>query len=170
MMNDRQIARSARWLARPFRMTRAVLFGIAGLLAAPMAWAAGVQAHDAWVALTPPGAHATAGFMTLHNGGEADVDLVAAAADGFDAVELHRSFNENGMHRMVEQERIAIPAGEAVRLAPGGYHIMLIGLQRPLEEGDSVPIELTFDNGSRLVVEAPIKRRSQAMGGAHSEH
>lgn len=169
-MNNRQSVRSASWLARPLRVMQAAMLGIAGLLAAPMVWSADIEVRDAWVALTPPGAHATAGFMTLHNGGNADVDLLAAAADGFDAVELHRSFNEDGMHRMVEQERIAIPAGEAVQLAPGGYHIMLIGLQRPLVEGDSVPIELTLDNGNTLVIEAPVKRRSQAMGGAHSKH
>ncbi len=169
-MNDRQSVRSARGLVHPLRITQVMLFGIAGLLLAPMAWAADVQAHDAWVALTPPGAYATAGFMTLHNGGETDVDLLAAAADGFEAVELHRSVNKDGMHRMIEQERIAIPAGEAVQLAPGGYHIMLIGLQRPLVEGDSVPIELTFDDGNTLMVEAPVKRRGHAMGGTHSEH
>ncbi|KTG17476.1 hypothetical protein AUR63_09200 [Guyparkeria sp. XI15] len=132
--------------------------------------AAELQVSEPWVALAPPGAHATAGFMELHNPGDEPVDLVAADADGFDAVELHRSVNENGMHRMIEQERITVPAGGSVRLAPGGYHVMLIGIQRELAEGENVTLELTLADGSRQTVDAPVTPRGQAMGSHDSGH
>lgn len=148
---------------------KAALMG-AGLLMGSLVQAAELKVAHPWVALPPPGAHATAAFMELHNPGEQTVDLVAADADGFQAVELHRSVNENGMHRMVRQERITVPAGDAVELAPGGYHVMLIGIERELTEGDAVTLELTLGDGSRLSVDAAVKRREQLMGGHGHGH
>ncbi|WP_066185050.1 MULTISPECIES: copper chaperone PCu(A)C [unclassified Guyparkeria] len=148
---------------------KALMFA-AALLAGAAVQAAELQVSEPWVALAPPGAHATAGFMELHNPGDEPVDLVAADADGFDAVELHRSVNENGMHRMIEQERITVPAGGSVRLAPGGYHVMLIGIQRELAEGENVTLELTLADGSRQTVDAPVTPRGQAMGSHDSGH
>ena len=147
---------------------KALLF--AATLLTGAAQAAELQVSEPWVALAPPGAHATAGFMELRNPGDEPVDLVAADADGFDAVELHRSINENGMHRMIEQERITVPAGGSVQLAPGGYHVMLIGIQRELVEGESITLELTLDDGSQLSVDAPVTPRGQAMGGHDGHH
>ena len=146
------------------------LLATVSVLVAGFAQAGELKVVHPWVALSPPGAHATAAFMELHNPGGEAVDLVAADADGFQAVELHRSVNENGMHRMIEQDRITVPAGGAVRLAPGGYHVMLIGIERELTEGDAVTLELTLSDGSRLAVEAPVKRREQGMGGHGAMH
>ena len=140
------------------------------LLAGAVAQAAELDVVEPWVALAPPGAHATAAFMTLRNPGEQAVDLVAATAEGFRAVELHRSINENGMHRMIEQERITVPAGGSVRLAPGGYHVMLIGPEAELTEGAVLTLDLTLGDGSELSVQAPVKRREQAMGGQAHGH
>lgn len=148
---------------------KALLFA-AALLTGAVAQAAELQVSEPWVALAPPGAHATAAFMELRNPGDEPVDLVAADADGFQVVELHRSVNENGMHRMIQQERITVPAGGSVRLAPGGYHVMLIGIQRELAEGESVTLELTLGDGSRLSVDAPVTPREQAMGGHGHGH
>ncbi|MCL7744498.1 copper chaperone PCu(A)C [Guyparkeria hydrothermalis] len=142
----------------------------ATLLAGSVAHAAELEVIDPWVALSPPGAHATAAFMELRNAGEQPVDLVAASVDGFQVVELHRSIEENGMHRMVQQERITVPAGGSVELAPGGYHVMLIGAESELEEGEVLTLELTLGDGSRVSVEAPVKRREQAMGGHGHSH
>jgi hypothetical protein len=137
------------------------------LLMAGIAQAADLEVVDPWVALSPPGAHATAAFMELNNPGDQPVDVVSAEADGFEKVELHRSVNENGMHRMIRQERITVPAGETVRLAPGGYHVMLIGPERSLEEGEVIDIELGLGDGERMTVEAPVTRREKAMGQGH---
>lgn len=145
---------------------RALLVG-ASLLVATAAAAAELEVKAPWVALAPPGAQATAAFMELHNPGEQPVDVVGADAEGFEAIELHRSINENGMHRMVQQDRITVPAGGSVKLAPGGYHIMLIGPERSLEEGEVLTVELRLEGGEVIPVEAPVTRREQAMGGHH---
>ena len=140
------------------------------LLFAGVARAADLQVVDPWVALAPPGAHATAAFMELKNPGDEPVDVVSANADGFHAVELHLSVNEDGMHRMIEQERITVPAGESVHLAPGGYHVMLIGPERSLSEGEVVEIELGLSGGEAITVEAPVTPREKAMGGMNGGH
>ena len=146
-----------------------ILFVAGSLLLGGLVQAAELKVTHPWVALAPPGAHATAAFMELNNPGEQAVDIVAAAAEGFQAVELHLSTNEDGMHRMIQQERITVPAGGAFALAPGGYHVMLIGIERELAEGDTVTLELTLGDGSRLSVDAPVTPREQAMGG-HGDH
>ncbi|MFW6041419.1 MAG: copper chaperone PCu(A)C [Guyparkeria sp.] len=147
-----------------------LLMGASLLASAAVAQAAELDVQKPWVALTPPGAHATAAFMQLHNPGDEPVDVVSADAEGFKAVELHESVNEDGMHRMIEQDRITVPAGETVSLAPGGYHVMLIGPERSLEEGETVVIDLGLDDGSQLEVEAPIRPRDKAMGGGGHMH
>ncbi len=155
-----------------FRSARVagLLLGGSLLAVAGLAQASELDVHDPWVALAPPGAHATAAFMELENPGEEAVDVVSADADGFRKVELHESINEDGMHRMIEQERITVPPGETVSLAPGGYHVMLIGPERSLEEGETVVVELRLGDDSRLEVEAPVKPREQGMGGHRHGH
>lgn len=140
------------------------------LLVAGVAQAADLEVVDPWVALSPPGAHATAAFMELNNSGDEPVDVVSAEADGFQKVELHLSVNEDGMHRMIEQERITVPAGETVRLAPGGYHVMLIGPERSLEEGEMIAIDLGLGDGGGITVQAPVTPREKAMGGQGHMH
>src|SRR5690554_7234969 len=81
----------------------------ASLLLGGLAQAAELEVDSPWVALAPPGAQATAAFMELHNPGDEPVDLVGVHAEGFQAIELHRSINEDGMHRMIEQKRITVP-------------------------------------------------------------
>ncbi|MFN2382109.1 MAG: copper chaperone PCu(A)C [Guyparkeria sp.] len=146
----------------------ALLMGGSLLASTAAAQAAELDVHNAWVALAPPGAHATAAFMELHNPGDEAVDVVSADAEGFKAVELHESINQDGMHRMIEQDRITVPAGETVVLAPGGYHVMLIGPERSLTEGEMVVIDLGLGDGSRLEVSAPVTPRGKAMGGQHN--
>ncbi len=154
---------------RGTRLTR-LLLGASLLASAGFASAAELDVHDPWVALAPPGAHATAAFMELENPGEEAIDVVSADADGFKKVELHESVNEDGMHRMIEQERITVPAGGMVRLAPGGYHVMLIGPQRSLEEGETVLVELGLGDGSRIEVQAPVMPRAKRMSGHGHMH
>ncbi|NCC28249.1 MAG: copper chaperone PCu(A)C, partial [Gammaproteobacteria bacterium] len=75
-----------------------------------------------------------------------------------EVVELHTHVEEDGMMRMRRIEKIEIPAGETVTLKPGGLHVMLIGLKQPLEPGDTVDLALTFEDGSRIPVQAPVRR------------
>ena len=137
---------------------RRLLFATVLGLFAPVALAE-VTVKDAWVAEAPPTAMALAAFMTLENDADVERKLVRAEAPGFDRVELHRSIEVNGVHRMERQDAIAIPADGAARLAPGGYHVMLIGVETPRRAGDEIPVTLTFADGETMTLPVPVKRR-----------
>lgn len=121
--------------------SRFSLLGLLLALAAAPALA-DVAVADAWVRGTVSGQKATGAFMQLTS--PAETALVAAASPAAKIVEIHEMKMDGGMMRMRAVDRIPLPAGKPVTLAPGGYHVMLMDLARPLKEGDSVTVTLTF--------------------------
>jgi len=121
-----------------------------------------IVVSDASVQPVPPVATTTAAYMVLtHNGmggegGRADVGLVSVASPCCRAAELHRSGSHKGLMKMARVHEVVIKAGETVRMAPGGLHIMLIGLNEPVRRGDTVPITLTFRDGTSVTVSARV--------------
>jgi len=108
---------------------------------------------------TAPAAKAGGGYVTISNEGETDDALVAVAAD-FPKVMLHQSIEEDGVMRMRHVDRIALPAGEIVELAPGGYHLMFMGLTDPLEPGQEFPVTLTFEKAGDVEVMFKVEART----------
>src|SRR3546814_13973811 len=115
--------------------------------------AAAAQAHDytigtleivhPWSRATPPCAKTGAGYMTLINRGSEDDRLISAETEAASEAEVHRSGMTDGIMRMRPQPNgIALPAGVTVEPAPGGYHLMLMGLTRPLGDDDRIPLPL----------------------------
>jgi len=141
-----------------------------GLVMVAQAVAAAPKVSDPWVPEMPPGAHAYGAFMVLDNSGDEAVSLIRAEAPGFAKIELHESVDIDGMHRMIEKDEIVIPAQGQTRLAPGGYHIMLIGPEKRLVEGDTVPLTLTFSDGTVIEVDAMVRKREQMMQHRHGHH
>lgn len=140
----------------------------AGLFAlAPAAWAAApVTVSDPSARAVPPGQPNSAVFMTLTNPSDQARALVAATSPAARTVELHTHTNDGGVMRMRRIERIDIPAGGSVQLKPGGLHVMLIGLTGDLTPGGKVALELTFDDGSAIQVQAPVR----TIGAAPAAH
>ena len=102
--------------------------------------------------------------MVIKNNGDKDVKGVKADNPVSKATELHTHLNEGGVMKMRPVAAIEIKAkGEAV-LKPGGLHVMLIDLKAAMQEGDSVPITLTFGDGSSKQVDAKVVRSSPAPG------
>lgn len=134
------------------------------LLLTSLASQAAPVISGAWIPEQPPGAMANAVFLVMKNSGDRPDALVKAAAPGFKAVQLHKSIQVNGMHRMIEQKEIVIPAHGETRLAPGGYHIMLIGSSKSLVAGDHVPVTLFFSDGSKETLQVPVKKRAAMPG------
>lgn len=120
--------------------------------------AAGLEVGDPYVRAVPPGQPNSAAFMTLHNTSDADRALVGAESPVAETVELHTHVAEGGLMQMRRIERIALPAGETTTLAPGGLHIMLIGLKSELAPGQTVELTLIQDDGERLAIQAPVRR------------
>lgn len=128
-----------------------------------------IAVSDAFVRLPPPGQTVSAAFMTLSNGGEAR-KLIKAESPVAGSVELHNHIHDKGIMRMRQVTAIDLPAKGKASLQPGGYHIMLIGLKAPLQDGQKVPLTLTFDDGSSKAVSAPVQRPQAAKMAPPAEH
>lgn len=99
-------------------------------------------------------------YLVIHNRGRSEDRLVAAASPWVTTVELHESVSDGDMVRMVARPQgFAVPAHETVALEPGGRHIMLIGLQRPLVMGQWLPLTLQFEIAGQLDVNVAIRAR-----------
>lgn len=118
---------------------------------------AALRVDAPYLRVPPPGAAATGAFMRIDNGGSSERQLVRAESPAAETVELHTHLNENGMMKMRAVPAIPIPAGGHTELKPGSYHVMLIGMKRPLQAGDIVPITLRFDDGTQIRVDAPAR-------------
>ena len=105
-------------------------------------------------------------YLTVLNGLDQAVQLLSASSPAADVVELHETVEENGVMRMMPRpEGFTVPAGGSVELKPGGKHVMLIGLAQPLNTGDTVDLQLTFDNGATIALAAPVADMSGARPG-----
>lgn len=112
-----------------------------------------VRAEGAICRPTPTGRQMTGCYLTL-TAATAD-RLVSASSPDANLVQVHESRIESGMMMMRElREGLPLPAGEAVALAPGGNHLMLLGVTEPLVAGDSVALTLTFESSPPLEVTA----------------
>lgn len=126
------------------------------------------EVSEARVRLMPPGAPNTGAFLTLDNPGAATALVSASVPDGLCAkVELHTHVEVDGAMRMRRVDRIDVPAGGTVQLKPGGLHVMLIGLTRPLVADEVVPITLRFADGTQRTVDAPVQRIQPPSGMRH---
>ena len=113
------------------------------LLCAGQAQAQSIVVKDAWIRGTVQGQTATGAFMEITS--KSAVRLVGVASPAAKTAEVHNMKMENGVMRMFPVTGVDIPAGQTVKLASGGYHVMLTGLQQPLKTGDKVPMKLTFE-------------------------
>jgi copper(I)-binding protein len=133
------------------------------LLAAPAL--AQVTVTDAWVRGTVPGQKGTGAYMQLTSA--ADMTLIGVASPAAKVAEIHEMAQDGNMMRMRAVDQLALPAGKAVALKPGGYHVMLMDLAHPLKEGDVVPVTLTFaDKAGKKVtqeIKAPVLGLTAAM-------
>ncbi len=140
------------------------------LLCAGQARAQSVTVKDAWIRGTVQGQNATGAFMELT--GKSNARLVGVTTPMTKNAELHHMKVESGVMKMSPVAGIDVPAGKTIKLAPGGYHLMLMNLQKPLNAGDKVPLQLTFElaDKKRETVDLSVEVRDirgQAAGHRH---
>jgi copper(I)-binding protein len=131
---------------------------------------------EPWVRATVPQQKASGAFMQVRSADAAR--LVSASSPVAKSVEIHKMEMVGQMMKMREVDGIDLPAGETVNLASGGYHIMLVGLNKQLKEGESVPLSLLVERkqGKRetVVVNASVKALTyaapKAAGAGHAHH
>ncbi|HTZ35175.1 MAG TPA: copper chaperone PCu(A)C [Stellaceae bacterium] len=141
----------------------ATLLLLAAQAAPAAAQDAGVKIENPWARATPAGAQTAAAYATLL-APQGD-RLVSVATPVAKQAQLHSMSMEGGVMKMRQVDGVDLPPGQAVSLKPGGYHIMLMGLAKPLEAGQSFPLTLTFAHAGARSVTVPIEKIG-AMGPA----
>jgi len=105
-----------------------------------------------------------AAYMTIATTGTTGDRLVTAASPVADRVELHTHIMDGNVMRMRQVPAIEVKPGETATLKPGGLHVMLLGLKKPLTEGLAFPLTLTFEKAGRIEVEVNVQK-DEATGG-----
>lgn len=149
-----------------WKLVAAYILSLAGL---PTGSAQDIAVKDAWIAEGPPGARVLAAFMRIDNRSAESLALTEASSPQVERIEMHRTVFSEGMARMQHQETLTIAPQSSLKLAPGGYHLMLIG-PNGLHSGDVVPIILTFDDGSQITAMAEVRKRSGTMTDDSHHH
>jgi len=128
---------------------------------------------QAWSRATPGGAKIAGGYLTIENKGAAPDRLISGAGDFAGKVEIHEMAMNNGVMTMRPLDKgLVIEPGKTVKLAPGGYHLMLMDLKQPFKQGDKVPVTLEFEKAGKVALSLDVQGvGAQApAGGAASGH
>lgn len=113
---------------------------------------ADLEVTEGWARATPPGMPMGAIYAKISNTGSSDIEIIGISTPVARAAEIHQSIEVEGMMRMREITPFIVSAGETVLLAPGGKHIMLMGLQEGLKQGDTFPLRLQLSNDQAVDV------------------
>ena len=147
-------------------MVRWVLCGL--LPAVPivaMAQQDGIRVENAWSRVAMQGGTGVV-YLTITDSGAPD-RLMSIAAPVAAKAELHESFTEHGVAKMRAVVTLPVVPGTPVTLAPGGHHIMLMGLKQQLKEGDNFPVTLSFERSGQITATVAVRCMS---GGASEGH
>jgi len=141
-------------------------------LMASGAWAQNVSVQSAWARATVQGQKATGAFMTLT--AKTDTKLVGVSTSVAGVAEVHEMKMDNNVMQMrALPDGLALPAGKAVALQPGGFHVMLMDLKLPLQKDTTIPLTLRFKDAkgmeSSLDIKVPVSM-APPKGGKEHQH
>ena len=125
-----------------------------------------VTIAGAYARATAPGQQVAGGFMKIENKGNVTDQLLSASSPAAGEVQLHEMAMDGNVMKMRQVKDIAVPAGGAVELKPGGYHLMFLNLKGPFVAGQAVLVKLKFAKAGEIEVKMPIN----AMGAQHNMH
>lgn len=147
-------------------LTICVALGItfSGAALAQTASVGAIKIENAYTRATVPGQQVAGGFMKIENKGATD-QLLSASSPVAGEVQLHEMAMEGNIMKMRLVKDIAVPAGGAVELKPGGLHLMFMNIKAPLAAGESVPVKLKFAKAGEVEVKMPVNAMGQ-HGGA----
>jgi len=136
-------------------MPRLVIF-LAMLM--PAICGAELAVSDAWIKNLPPAVPVRAGYLRIHNPSAIPVSIVAIRSEAFARVEIHQTVARDGMMSMEAIPELTIGAGESIRLAPGGLHLMMMQPLTATRVGDRLEIILSLDDGNELRLPMTVKK------------
>jgi copper(I)-binding protein len=156
-------------MKRPRTLPRLLALALPALVVAAPAWAQ-VTVADPWARPTVPGQKVGGVYMTIT--AVSDSKLVAASSPAARVTEVHEMAMVDNVMKMRAVPELALPAGRAVELKPGGYHVMLIDVAKPLAIGDRVPLtlEVVDRGGKRSRVDVTAEVRSAPPGREVHKH
>ncbi|MBH9578248.1 copper chaperone PCu(A)C [Inhella proteolytica] len=120
-------------------------------------------ASEAWARGTVAAQKATGVFVQLRSPDGAK--LVGGSTPAAARVEIHEMRMDDGVMKMREVPALELPAGQAVTLKPGGYHLMLMGLKQPLKAGDTLPLTLQIERPGKPAETLQLQVPVRALGG-----
>ncbi len=144
-----------------------VILAVTMLVASLPASAANVSVTDAWARATMPGQQVSGAYMKIAS--DADAKLVGASSPAIPRVEVHEMKMDGDVMRMREVKAVDLPKGKAVSLEPGGYHIMLMNLKKPIAAGEVIPLKLVVESGGKQQV-VEVKAEARAPGSDAMPH
>jgi copper(I)-binding protein len=121
-----------------------------------------VTVKDPWVRATVAQQRVTGAFMELSS--TEAVRLVEIRSTAAKVVEIHQMLMENNVMKMQAVPGLELKPGKVVELKPGGYHVMLIDLVKPLSAGDSVPLTLIVEGADKKLTQVQVKADVRALG------
>ena len=125
-----------------------------------------LQVRHPWSRATPPGAKVAAGYMEIRNLGSQPDRLLSASTAVAKRVEMHVTRREGEVARMRQVQSFEIPARERFALRPGGSHLMLADLVRPLAKGERFAMTLRFERAGEMQIELEV----QELGSRDPRH
>lgn len=124
-----------------------------------------IRVERPWARATP--VKVGGAYMTLRNNGAVADRLVKVASPLAEKAEIHETKVDGGMAMMRPVGAVELKPRRSVQLKPGGLHVMLMGLRRPLEEGERIKLVLTFERAGTIEVEARVEKAGAAAPGDH---
>lgn len=153
-------------------MKRILCAGLLAMSAAVSAHADEVKVSDAWARATAPGQDSAMVQLVITS--KKDGKLMAVSSKDAQTAELHSMVHEGGMMKMRQVDAIELPAGKAVDLGAAGYHLMLIGLKKPLKEGARSEVVLTVrlagGKEEKVKVNAEVRPLVETAQHEHMHH
>ena len=127
----------------------------------------GLTVKDGWARASTPGAKNGAAYVTIMNHGMKSDALISVVSDVSAKVELHSHKKDGGVMRMRRILSVPVPAHSVAELKPGGNHIMLMGLKRPLKAGDHIMLRLSFQSGATEILRVMVMKKGGATKKKH---
>ena len=139
------------------------------LMAAPAFAGSVIEVMHSWARPTIPNRPGVT-YFGVHNFGDTADRLIGARAQGVGKIEIHEAKQKDGVMTMTPIEAVDIPAGGMAHLGPGGFHLMMFGIDPPLKEGDTLEMTLIFEEAGEVPITVPVSKKMgdpQHQGEGH---
>ncbi len=147
-----------------------ILGTVLSVMTTAMAWAGDITITDSYARSASKVAKSGAAFLVIQNGTDTDDRLINASSPAAEMVQLHtHKENSDGVMQMLHvEEGFELPAGGKIMMERGGNHVMLMGLTKPFEQDEMIPLTLTFEHAGDMTIEVPVDL-DREPGHAHGK-